>query len=130
MAVIRLIRRHPWPSFVLMAGVALPLATLLVQQLSELGGRTIPCCDYAVLELGTRSFLLGEQLVRVDLKADRQAGVLRVLAAHDEPDTTPDTPARLAQELRLMAGWLGLSDVAVAAKGELAPALAAEIGAA
>jgi len=63
MAVIRLIRRHPWPSFVLMAGVALPLATLLVQQLSELGGRTIPCCDYAVLELGTRSFLLGEQLV-------------------------------------------------------------------
>ena len=61
---------------------------------------------------------------RVDLKADRQAGVLRVQAAWREPDTTPETPARLAHELRLMAGWLGLSDVAVAGKGDLAQALA------
>lgn len=67
---------------------------------------------------------------RVDLKADRQAGVLRVQAAWREPDTTPDTPARLAQELRLMAGWLGLSQVTVAGRGDLAVLLAAELSSA
>jgi len=61
---------------------------------------------------------------RVDLKADRKAGVLRVLAAHGEPDATAQTPSRLAGELGLMARWLGLSAVAVAPTGELAPALA------
>lgn len=64
---------------------------------------------------------------RVDLKADRQADILRVQAAWREPDTTLDTPARLAQELRLMARWLGLSDVAVAGKGDLAEALASAL---
>ena len=61
---------------------------------------------------------------RVDLKADRKAGVLRVLAAHDEPHATAETPSRLAGELALMARWLGLSGVAVAPTGALAPALA------
>lgn len=60
---------------------------------------------------------------RVDLKADRKAGVLRVMAAHAEPNTTSDTPARLAAELRLMAGWLGLGEVAAEPRGDLAPAL-------
>ncbi|MBC7166014.1 winged helix-turn-helix domain-containing protein [Phenylobacterium sp.] len=61
---------------------------------------------------------------RVDLKADRKAGVLRVLAAHDEPHATAETPSRLAGELALMARWLGLPAVAVAPTGALAPALA------
>jgi len=39
---------------------------------------------------------------------------------------TPDTAARLAEELRRMAGWLGLQRVAVEPRGDLARALAAE----
>ncbi len=60
---------------------------------------------------------------RVDLKADRQAGVLRVQAAWREPDATPETPARLAGELRRLAAWLRLDGVEVAGKGDLAEAL-------
>jgi uncharacterized protein YcaQ len=70
-------------------------------------------------------FLLGDRLVgRVDLKADRQAGVLRVQAAHAEPGVDrPAVAAALADELRLMAGWLELDDVAVTGPGDLAPEL-------
>lgn len=60
---------------------------------------------------------------RVDLKSDRQAGVLRVQAAWREPDATAETPERLAAELRRMAGWLGLDGVEIAGKGDLAGAL-------
>lgn len=60
---------------------------------------------------------------RVDLKADRKAGTLLVQAAWREPDATADTAARLAEELRRMAGWLGLSDVEIVGKGDLAGAL-------
>ena len=60
---------------------------------------------------------------RVDLKSDRQAGVLRVQAAWREPDATADTASRLAAELRKMSGWLGLDGVEVAGKGDLAAAL-------
>lgn len=58
-------------------------------------------------------FLLDEQLVgRVDLKADRAVGVLRVPGLHWEPGTevTRAAPALLA-ELESMAGWLGLGRV-------------------
>ncbi len=69
-------------------------------------------------------FLEGEAITaRVDLKADRKTGVLRVMAAHAEPDATPDTPERLAAELRLMAGWLGLAEVQAEPRGDFAPAL-------
>ena len=72
-------------------------------------------------------FLEGDALTaRVDLKADRKTATLRVQASHAEPSATPDTAARLAEELRRMAGWLGLQRVAVEPRGDLARALAAE----
>lgn len=61
---------------------------------------------------------------RLDLKADRQAGVLRVQAAWREPLAGPETAARLAAELVRMAGWLGLGGVEVRERGDLADDLA------
>jgi len=70
-------------------------------------------------------FLEGDAITaRVDLKADRKAGVLIVQASHAEPWASSDTPRRLATELKLMAGWLGLASVRVEPKGDLAGALA------
>jgi uncharacterized protein YcaQ len=71
-------------------------------------------------------FLLDERLVaRVDLKSDRQAGVLRVQGAFAEEGEDKLHVAReLAAELELCAGWLGLTEgVAVGERGDLAPAL-------
>jgi hypothetical protein len=74
-------------------------------------------------------FLLGDQLVaRVDLKADRQAGVLQVQAAHAELGADHVlVAAALADELRLMAGWLELADVEVAERGDLWPELSRSV---
>jgi uncharacterized protein len=69
-------------------------------------------------------FLLGDELVaRVDLKADRQARVLRVQAAWAEPNAPAETATELAAELVTLAVWLGLGDVVVAYRGDLAAAL-------
>jgi uncharacterized protein YcaQ len=70
-------------------------------------------------------FLLGDRLAaRVDLKSDRQAGVLRVLGAFAEPGVEEGVVAReLADELRLVSEWLGLGGIEVERKGDLAPAL-------
>jgi uncharacterized protein YcaQ len=72
-------------------------------------------------------FLLDENFVaRVDLKADRSRGVLRVNAAWIEPGyDSVDVATQLASELKVMAEWLGLEAVEVLPRGDLAPALAA-----
>lgn len=55
-------------------------------------------------------FLHAERLVaRVDLKADRAAGVLRVPQVTWEPGATPADHAALEEELAAMADWLGLA---------------------
>ena len=73
-------------------------------------------------------YLLDEQIAaRVDLKADRQAGVLRVQSAHHQPQSglAPAYVAdRLRGELAQMAGWLGLERVEVMPRGDLADAVA------
>jgi len=73
-------------------------------------------------------FLQDEAITaRVDLKADRKTGVLRVQAAWREPDTDGETPAALAEELRLTARWLDLQRVEVVDRGDLASALTAAL---
>ena len=74
-------------------------------------------------------FLLGEAFAgRVDLKADRQAGVLRVQSAWIEPGhDARRVAAELAAELALTASWLGLDDVQVGRRGDLAKELTAAL---
>jgi uncharacterized protein YcaQ len=70
-------------------------------------------------------FLLGPQFVaRVDLKAEREAGILLVHAAHAESGVDHEQVGQaLMGELRLMARWLGLGGVEVRSRGNLVPAL-------
>jgi uncharacterized protein YcaQ len=59
-------------------------------------------------------FLLGDVLVaRVDLKADRQARVLRVQSAHPESGASVEAAGALSEALRRMADWLGLEEVLI-----------------
>jgi len=69
-------------------------------------------------------FLLGDRIVaRVDLKANRAGGRLVVKASYAERGAPDETAEELDAELRDLAGWLGLSDVTVEQRGDLAPAL-------
>lgn len=70
-------------------------------------------------------FLLGDTLVaRCDLKADRKRGVLMVQTAHLEKGQNARVVApALADELALMAEWLGLARIEVGRKGDLSAAL-------
>ncbi len=72
-------------------------------------------------------FLLDEKFVaRVDLKADRARGALRVNAAWIEPGCDSwEVATELASELKVMAEWLSLERVEILPRGDLAPALAA-----
>jgi uncharacterized protein len=76
-------------------------------------------------------FLLGEALVaRVDLKSDRQRGVLLVQGAFAEAGVDRvHVAAELGRELRLAATWLGLDKVVIAGRGDLSGELASAIGA-
>lgn len=69
--------------------------------------------------------LHGDELVaRFDLKSDRKASVLRVRGAYAEPGADPVAiaPAAVA-ELDALRSWLGLDELVIARKGNLAPAL-------
>jgi uncharacterized protein len=75
-------------------------------------------------------FLLGEDLVaRVDLKSDRQRGVLMVQGAFAEEEVDLDlVGAELAAELAIVADWQGLAGgVEVKDNGGLAPHLRAAL---
>ncbi len=74
--------------------------------------------------------LLDDELVgRIDLKSDRQAGVLRVQSAWTEAGDGGRVAERLVPLLGETAAWQGLGAVEVAegARGDLAPMLAAEL---
>jgi uncharacterized protein YcaQ len=74
--------------------------------------------------------LLGDELVgRVDLKADRQAGALRVQSAWAEDGADRNRVAReLASELAVVGQWLGLDTITVQRRGTLATDLALAVG--
>ncbi|MBC7403792.1 MAG: YcaQ family DNA glycosylase [Microbacteriaceae bacterium] len=77
----------------------------------------------------TLPLLIDDRLVgRVDLKSDRQNRVLRVQSSWTEVDAPLETAARLAPLLRETAAWQGLDAIEVMGRGNLAGAVAAELG--
>jgi hypothetical protein len=72
-------------------------------------------------------FLLGDTFVaRVDLKAERSTGTLRVLSAHYEPTAKPEEIVEpLRGELDELARWLRLERITVSKRGNLARTLGA-----
>jgi uncharacterized protein YcaQ len=70
--------------------------------------------------------LLGD---RLDLKTDRARGRLLVQGAFREPDCDLDEVAPgLARELRAVGGWLGLTEIRVGEREDLARPLERELG--
>jgi len=78
--------------------------------------------------------LVDDALVgRLDLKTDRQAGVLRVQSAWHEdgldalPGGTGALAERIVPTLREIAHWQGMGEIAVTGRGTLSPAIEAEL---
>lgn len=69
--------------------------------------------------------LLGDELVgRLALRSDRRSGILRVEGAYAEPDADRAAVAgAAASELSALGSWLGMQNVAVTRRGDLATAL-------
>lgn len=74
-------------------------------------------------------YLLDDRIVaRVDLKADRKAGELLVLATHKEENIAEDhSVEQLAVELKSLGSWLDLERVRVSRRGPFARKLADRI---
>ena len=74
-------------------------------------------------------YLLDDRIVaRVDLKADRKAGELLVLATHKEENIAEDHSVdQLAVELKSLGSWLDLERVRVSRRGPFARKLADRI---
>ncbi|OZB82864.1 MAG: hypothetical protein B7X41_15800, partial [Microbacterium sp. 14-71-5] len=70
--------------------------------------------------------LVGDRIAaRVDLKADRATGTLRVQSAWWEPQARPaEDRDPIAAELRAAAAWQGLEHVSVSGWGDASAALA------
>jgi hypothetical protein len=76
----------------------------------------------------TLPVLVDEALVgRIDLKSDRQNGVLRVQSAWHEPGAPAGMEERLVPLLRETAAWQGLGEIEVMDRGDAARALAGEL---
>jgi hypothetical protein len=77
----------------------------------------------------TLPVLVDDALVgRIDLKSDRQAGVLRVQSAWREADAPAGIEERIVPLLREAAAWQGLGRIEVAGRGDLSPAITGELG--
>ena len=77
----------------------------------------------------TLPVLVDDHIVgRIDLKSDRQNRVLRVQSAWHENGQPRGYEGRLAVLLRETAAWQGLETIEVMGRGDLAPAIAAELG--
>lgn len=77
----------------------------------------------------TLPLLIDEAIVgRIDLKTDRQAGVLRVQSAWREAGASVDVD-RVASLLQQTAAWQGMGDITVAEWGDLAGDLRTRLGA-
>ncbi len=75
----------------------------------------------------TLPVLVDDALVgRVDLKNDRQRGVLRVQSAWREEGVGDAVAERIVPALRELAAWQGLGELEVVDRGDLARAIAAE----
>jgi uncharacterized protein YcaQ len=75
-------------------------------------------------------FRVGDKIVgRVDLKADRKAGCLLVLNAHEEDSIDIDHCCKgLSEELHALKDWLGLDEVRVTEQNQFSRRLRESIG--
>ncbi|MCU1439083.1 MAG: winged helix-turn-helix protein [Rhodoglobus sp.] len=76
----------------------------------------------------TLPVLVDDALVgRIDLKTDRQSGVLRVQSAWREKDAPAGVEARIAPLLRETAAWQAMERIEFAGRGDLSAGLEAEL---